>query len=198
MSWCNLVKSNTGTGDDQVGHRYWDSISSSCSMGLRQIIFILFISLCGKWVYLQPFFFERQLCVFVFLFPKGELFCSIKCSQLDGNGAQAKRTTLHDLYEKQGQSPWYDNLSRPVTDILPLIASGVRGVTSNPTVIQHCILRSFCLLYIYIYRYLFNMTCALAQLDCAYCCNKWCSGFEWSYQIKKDTYLRCFNVIYCW
>lgn len=65
MSRCNLVKSNTGTGDDQVGHRYWDSISSSCSMGLRQIIFILFISLFGKWVYLQPFFFERQ---YVFLY----------------------------------------------------------------------------------------------------------------------------------
>lgn len=47
-----------------------------------------------------------------------------------------KRTTLHDLYEKQGQSPWYDNLCRPVTDLLPLIESGVRGVTSNPAVIN--------------------------------------------------------------
>lgn len=57
------------------------------------------------------------------------------CSLQDGNDAPSKRTTLHDLYEKQGQSPWYDNLCRPVTDLLPLIASGVRGVTSNPTVI---------------------------------------------------------------
>ncbi|XP_068644712.1 uncharacterized protein [Aristolochia californica] len=63
----------------------------------------------------------------------------VKCSQVDGNGAQTKRTTLHDLYEKQGQSPWYDNLCRPVTDLLPLIASGVRGVTSNPTIFQKAI-----------------------------------------------------------
>ncbi|KAJ8634014.1 hypothetical protein MRB53_027350 [Persea americana] len=63
----------------------------------------------------------------------------IKCSQVDGNGAQVKRTTLHDLYENQGQSPWYDNLCRPVTDLLPLIASGVRGVTSNPTIFQKAI-----------------------------------------------------------
>lgn len=58
----------------------------------------------------------------------------VRCSGKEGNGVPAKRTTLHDLYEQQGQSPWYDNLCRPVTDLLPLIASGVRGVTSNPTV----------------------------------------------------------------
>ncbi|XP_077250210.1 aldolase-type TIM barrel family protein [Tasmannia lanceolata] len=63
----------------------------------------------------------------------------VRCSQIDGNGAQTKRTTLHDLYEQQGQSPWYDNLCRPVTDLLPLIASGVRGVTSNPTIFQRAI-----------------------------------------------------------
>eukprot|EP00262_Sarcandra_glabra_P008903 TRINITY_DN22840_c0_g1_i1.p1 TRINITY_DN22840_c0_g1~~TRINITY_DN22840_c0_g1_i1.p1 ORF type:complete len:440 (+),score=83.79 TRINITY_DN22840_c0_g1_i1:86-1405(+) len=62
-----------------------------------------------------------------------------KCAHMDGNGAQTKRTTLHDLYEQQGQSPWYDNLCRPVTDLLPLIASGVRGVTSNPTIFQKAI-----------------------------------------------------------
>ena len=56
----------------------------------------------------------------------------------EGNGAATKRTTLHDLYELQGQSPWYDNLCRPVTDLLPYIANGVRGVTSNPTVIIRC------------------------------------------------------------
>lgn len=61
-------------------------------------------------------------------------YCSVKCSQSDGNGSSTKRTVLHDLYEKEGQSPWYDNLCRPVTDLLPLIASGVRGVTSNPAV----------------------------------------------------------------
>ncbi|KAF8400085.1 hypothetical protein HHK36_015960 [Tetracentron sinense] len=63
----------------------------------------------------------------------------IKCSQVDGNGAQIKRTVLHDLYEQQGQSPWYDNLCRPITDLLPLIASGVRGVTSNPAIFQKAI-----------------------------------------------------------
>lgn len=58
---------------------------------------------------------------------------------MDGNGAQVKRTSLHDLYEQQGQSPWYDNLCRPVTDLLPFIAKGVRGVTSNPTIFQKAI-----------------------------------------------------------
>lgn len=64
---------------------------------------------------------------------------SLVCAQLTGNGSHAKRTVLHDLYEKQGQSPWYDNLCRPVTDLLPLIASGVRGVTSNPAIFQKAI-----------------------------------------------------------
>ncbi|XP_020091843.1 uncharacterized protein LOC109712603 [Ananas comosus] len=64
---------------------------------------------------------------------------AVRCSGKEGNGVPAKRTTLHDLYEQQGQSPWYDNLCRPVTDLLPLIASGVRGVTSNPTIFQKAI-----------------------------------------------------------
>ena len=68
---------------------------------------------------------------------KGSLV--VRCAQLTGNGSHAKRTVLHDLYEKQGQSPWYDNLCRPVTDLLPLIASGVRGVTSNPAIFQKAI-----------------------------------------------------------
>ncbi|KAJ1704018.1 hypothetical protein LUZ63_003797 [Rhynchospora breviuscula] len=63
----------------------------------------------------------------------------VKCGGVDGNGASTKRTTLHDLYEQQGQSPWYDNLCRPVTDLIPLISSGVRGVTSNPTIFQKAI-----------------------------------------------------------
>ncbi|XP_047057855.1 transaldolase-like [Lolium rigidum] len=57
----------------------------------------------------------------------------------EGNGAATKRTTLHDLYDLQGQSPWYDNLCRPVTDLLPYIANGVRGVTSNPTIFEKAI-----------------------------------------------------------
>jgi hypothetical protein len=50
-----------------------------------------------------------------------------------------KRTLLHDLYEQQKQSPWYDNLRRPVTILEPLIKSGVRGVTSNPTIFEKAI-----------------------------------------------------------
>ncbi|KAF3661014.1 Transaldolase 2 [Capsicum annuum] len=68
---------------------------------------------------------------------KGSL--CVKCSQADGNGSSLKRTTLHDLYERQGQSPWYDNLCRPITDLIPLIESGVRGVTSNPAIFQKAI-----------------------------------------------------------
>ncbi|KAG8365783.1 hypothetical protein BUALT_Bualt17G0007700 [Buddleja alternifolia] len=63
----------------------------------------------------------------------------VRCSQVDGNGSNVKKTTLHDLYEKEGQSPWYDNLCRPVTDLIPLIESGVRGVTSNPAIFQKAI-----------------------------------------------------------
>nr|XP_043638858.1 transaldolase [Erigeron canadensis] len=63
----------------------------------------------------------------------------VRCSQNGGNGSHVKRTTLHDLYEKEGQSPWYDNLCRPVTDLIPLIESGVRGVTSNPAIFQKAI-----------------------------------------------------------
>ncbi|XVE55939.1 hypothetical protein DITRI_Ditri03aG0197500 [Diplodiscus trichospermus] len=68
---------------------------------------------------------------------KGSLV--VRCSVVDGNGSSVNRTTLHDLYEKEGQSPWYDNLCRPVTDLLPLIANGVRGVTSNPAIFQKAI-----------------------------------------------------------
>ncbi|KAL6556308.1 hypothetical protein OROGR_005596 [Orobanche gracilis] len=63
----------------------------------------------------------------------------VRCSRNDGNGSSVKKSTLHDLYEKEGQSPWYDNLCRPVTDLIPLIESGVRGVTSNPAIFQKAI-----------------------------------------------------------
>jgi len=48
-------------------------------------------------------------------------------------------TRLHQLYEYAGQSPWIDNLNRP--DLLGgglarLVESGVRGVTSNPTIFE--------------------------------------------------------------
>ncbi|MFZ0664943.1 MAG: transaldolase, partial [Acidimicrobiales bacterium] len=45
-------------------------------------------------------------------------------------------TKLHDLYEKQGQSPWLDNLRRDylTNGILEeMLRNGIRGITSNPT-----------------------------------------------------------------
>ncbi|MED6168145.1 hypothetical protein PIB30_009366 [Stylosanthes scabra] len=53
------------------------------------------------------------------------------------------RTILHDLYEKHSQSPYYDNLSRPVSDLLPpFIVAGIRGVTSNPAIFEKAIILS--------------------------------------------------------
>ncbi|MDA8046014.1 MAG: transaldolase [Actinomycetota bacterium] len=48
-------------------------------------------------------------------------------------------TTLHDLCSAQGQSPWIDNLNRPSLrqgGLQKLVDSGIRGVTSNPTIFQ--------------------------------------------------------------
>jgi hypothetical protein len=60
--------------------------------------------------------------------------CRLRCALAEPKTKVEKKTILHELYEQQGQSPWYDNLRRPVTDLIPLIESGVRGITSNPTV----------------------------------------------------------------
>ena len=41
------------------------------------------------------------------------------------------------LYEEFGQSPWYDNLTRELIldgGLAALVADGIRGVTSNPTI----------------------------------------------------------------
>jgi transaldolase len=48
-------------------------------------------------------------------------------------------TKLHDLFTEQGQSPWIDNITRPAIrggDLQRLVADGIRGVTSNPTIFQ--------------------------------------------------------------
>ncbi len=48
-------------------------------------------------------------------------------------------TRLQDLYRDEGQSPWIDNVSRPSTrsgELQGLVDSGIRGVTSNPTIFQ--------------------------------------------------------------
>jgi transaldolase len=49
---------------------------------------------------------------------------------------------LQDLYEIAGQSPWLDNLRRDWLEdgqLADLIALGVRGITSNPTIFANAI-----------------------------------------------------------
>ncbi|KAH7290595.1 hypothetical protein KP509_30G056600 [Ceratopteris richardii] len=58
---------------------------------------------------------------------------------LEKETLSTQKTLLHDLYYDQKQSPWYDNLRRPVSDLKPLIEKGIRGVTSNPTIFQKAI-----------------------------------------------------------
>ena len=51
-------------------------------------------------------------------------------------------TTLHDLFDRQGQSPWLDNLRRDWLEdgtLAGLVTQGIRGVTSNPTIFAHAI-----------------------------------------------------------
>jgi len=51
-------------------------------------------------------------------------------------------STLHDLYEQQGQSPWLDNLRRDYLRdgrLAELVGEGIRGVTSNPTIFAKAI-----------------------------------------------------------
>jgi transaldolase len=51
-------------------------------------------------------------------------------------------TKLNDLYEKQGQSPWMDDLHREWLTgghLQDLVGQGVRGVTSNPTIFAKAI-----------------------------------------------------------
>jgi transaldolase len=51
-------------------------------------------------------------------------------------------TRLHDLYDIAGQSPWLDNLRRDWLEdgqLAELVSSGVRGITSNPTIFANAI-----------------------------------------------------------
>jgi transaldolase len=51
-------------------------------------------------------------------------------------------TRLHDLFEREGQSPWLDNLRRDWLQdgtMAGLVAQGIRGVTSNPTIFAKAI-----------------------------------------------------------
>jgi len=51
-------------------------------------------------------------------------------------------TRLHELFADQGQSPWIDDLHRGWLlsgHLGDLVSSGVRGVTSNPTIFAKAI-----------------------------------------------------------
>ncbi len=51
-------------------------------------------------------------------------------------------TRLHDLYTELGQSPWLDNLRRDYLKgghLASLVQAGVRGLTSNPTIMAKAI-----------------------------------------------------------
>jgi transaldolase len=51
-------------------------------------------------------------------------------------------TRIEELHAQQGQSPWLDNLKRSyLTDgtLRDLVAGGIRGLTSNPTIFQKAI-----------------------------------------------------------
>ena len=51
-------------------------------------------------------------------------------------------TKLEQLYRVQGQSPWLDNLTRghlTQGELARLVAAGIRGVTSNPTIFAKAI-----------------------------------------------------------
>lgn len=54
-------------------------------------------------------------------------------------------TRLHDLFRRQGQSPWLDNIRRGwITDgeLERWVQRGVRGLTSNPTIFRKAIAES--------------------------------------------------------
>ena len=51
-------------------------------------------------------------------------------------------TALNELYERGGQSPWIDDLKRSYVregGLLALVDQGIRGVTSNPTIMARSI-----------------------------------------------------------
>ena len=52
---------------------------------------------------------------------------------------------LHDLHERQGQSPWLDNLRRGYLrsgELQAYVDRGIRGITSNPSIFQKAIAHS--------------------------------------------------------
>lgn len=122
----------------------------------------------------------------------------MRCSVSGGNGSAGKRTTLHDLYEKEGQSPWYDNLCRPVTDLLPYIARGVRGVTSNPAVNSPPL--SVCVVFGFAFTLLLSrlFICLYSFLHCVNLCrsSKKPYPLQMLTMISSGTPLLCYYL--CW
>jgi transaldolase len=56
--------------------------------------------------------------------------------------SRMKTTRLNDLFNVAGQSPWLDNLKREYIvngEFARVLASGIRGLTSNPTIFQKAI-----------------------------------------------------------
>ncbi len=60
-----------------------------------------------------------------------------------GNVPETTMTTrLQQLYSEQGQSPWLDNIHRPLITsggLQRAIARGIRGITANPTIFEKAI-----------------------------------------------------------
>ena len=57
---------------------------------------------------------------------------------------------LEDLFDQQGQSPWLDDLNRSYLADGTLerrLAEGLRGITSNPTIMATAISSSGCRLH---------------------------------------------------
>jgi len=55
---------------------------------------------------------------------------------------QSFMTRLHQLFGECGQSPWIDNLTRPMVrqgGLAAMVERGIRGVTSNPTIFAKAI-----------------------------------------------------------
>jgi transaldolase len=51
-------------------------------------------------------------------------------------------TKLQQLYQEQGQSPWLDNLNRPILrdgTLARMVRDGIRGVTANPSIFAKAI-----------------------------------------------------------
>src|ERR1700731_502058 len=68
-------------------------------------------------------------------------FAAPRNSPHPGKGAR-RMTRLQDLYDIAGQSPWLDNLRRDWLQdgkLADLVQKGVRGITSNPTILAKAI-----------------------------------------------------------